>query len=181
MDFLELVKRRQSVRSYDPGRAVEPEKLDRCIEALRLAPSACNAQPWKIVVVTDPELKDKVADAAEAKWMGVNNFVRQAPVLIVLVREPPNVTSKLGTVLKGRPYTIIDTGIAAAHLCLQAASDDLGTCMIGWFTESKVKQVLGIPKGKHVELLITLGYPSKEEIRQKLRKKKEEIRSFNRY
>lgn len=181
MDFLELVRTRQSVRSYDPDRPVEKEQLERCIEAVRLAPSACNAQPWKLVVVDDPDLKKAVAQAAEAKWLGFNNFPQQAPILIALVRESPNLTSKLGTVLKDKHYTLMDVGIAAVHFCLQAASEGLGTCMMGWFDEEGVRKLLGIPKNKRIELLITLGYPAKPDIRTKIRKPVEQICSFNRY
>ena len=181
MDFLELVRRRQSVRAYDPTRTVEPEKLDRCVEALRLAPSACNAQPWKLVIVNDPDLRKKVAESASSKWLGFNHFTNQAQVLVVIVREDPNFTSKLGTVLKDKPYTIIDIGIATAHFCLQAASEGLGTCIMGWFDEPAVKKVLGIPKKKRAELIITLGYPAKEEIRQKIRKGVGEMCSYNGY
>jgi nitroreductase len=181
MTFLELVSKRQSTRAYDPAKPVEAEKIERCIEALRLAPSACNAQPWKIVVVTDPELKNKVAEAAASKWLGFNKFTSQVPVLVVLVREEPNLTSKLGTVLKDKPYTLIDVGIAAGHFCLQATEEGLGTCIMGWFDESKVKELLGIPKKKRAELIISLGYPAKSEIRQKIRKSKEQICSFNKY
>jgi nitroreductase len=181
MDFLELVKHRQSVRSYDPARPIETGQLERCIEALRLAPSACNAQPWKLVIVNDPELKSKVAKAASAKLLGFNHFTEQAPVIVVLVREDPNLTSRLGTVLKDKPYTIMDVGIAAAHFCLQAASEGLGTCMIGWFDEAAVKKVLNIPNKKRADLIITLGYPLKDTIREKIRKRKEEIVSYNVY
>jgi nitroreductase len=181
MDFLELVQKRQSVRAYDASRPIEYDKLERCIEAVRLAPSACNAQPWKLVIVDDPDLRKKVAEAASAKWLGINHFTNQAQVLVVMVREDPNFTSKLGTVLKDKPYTIMDVGIAAAHFCLQAASEGLGTCIMGWFNETAVKKVLGIPKKKRAELIITLGYALKEEIREKTRKRTEEICSFNCY
>ena len=142
MNFLELVSNRQSTRAYDPDRPVEPEKLERCVEAVRLAPSACNAQPWKLVLVTEPELKNRIADAASARLFGMNHFTRQAPVIIVIVREEPNLTSKLGTVLKNKPYTLMDVGIAAEHFCLQATDEGLGTCIMGWFDEPKVKQPL---------------------------------------
>jgi nitroreductase len=181
MDFLELVQHRQSVRAYDPTRPVEREKLERCIEAVRLAPSACNAQPWKLVIVDDPELKNKVDGAASAKWLGINHFTKQAQVLVVMVREDPNFTSKLGTVLKDKPYTIMDIGIAAAHFCLQATAEGLGTCIMGWFDEPAVKKVLGIPKKKRAELIITVGYPAIEVIRDKIRKGKEQICSYNGY
>ena len=181
MDFLELVKIRQSVRSYDPLKPVEKEKLDRCVEALRLAPSACNAQPWKLIIVDDPVIREKIADAASAKWLGFNKFTKQAPVLAVLVREDPNLTSKLGTVLKDKPYTIMDVGIAAEHFCLQAAEQGLGTCILGWFDEPAVKKLLNIPKKKRAELIITLGYPAKELVREKIRKSRGEILSYNGY
>jgi len=181
MDFLDLVRDRQSVRNYNPDRTVEREKLDRCIEAVRLAPSACNAQPWKLVIVDDPGIKKKIAQAASSKWIGFNRFTDHAPVFVVIVREDPNFTSKLGTVLKDKPYTIIDVGIAAAHFCLQAASEGLGTCIMGWFNEPAVKKALGIPNKKRAELVIALGYPAKDVIRQKIRKKTEEICTYNAY
>jgi len=181
VDFLELVKKRQSCRSYDPSRPVEKEQLARCIEAVRLAPSACNSQPWKLVVVTEPALRNQVAEAAGAKWLGINMFAKQPPAIIVLVREDPNFTSKFGSVVKNKEYTLLDVGIAAEHFCLAAASEGLGTCMIGWFDEPRVKKLLGIPKKKRAELIMTLGYPSSEEIRTKVRKSVEEICSFNRY
>ena len=75
----------------------------------------------------------------------------------------------------------MDIGIAAEHFCLQAASEGLGTCIMGWFDENEVKRLLGIPKKKRAELIITLGYPAKDVIREKIRKRKEEICSYNRY
>lgn len=181
MDFLDLANKRQSCRSYDPARPVEPGIIEHCIEAVRIAPSACNAQPWKLVVVNDPILKNKVAEASASRLLGYNNFLEKAPVLVVIVREKPNLSSKLGTILKDKQYTIMDVGIAAAHFCLQATSEGLGTCMIGWFDEQKVKELLGIPKKKRAELIIAVGYPAKIENRVKIRKKTEEICSFNQY
>ena len=181
MEFLDLVKQRQSVRSYDPLHPVDRAKLESCIEAVRLAPSACNAQPWKLVVVDDPELKTRVAAAASAKWLGMNKFTAQVPVFVVFVREEPNFTSKLGTVLKDKPYTIMDIGIAVAHFCLQATAEGLGTCILGWFDEPGVKKLLDIPKNKRVELIVTVGYAAKPEIRTKIRKATAEICQFNGY
>ncbi len=181
MDFLELVQHRQSVRAYDPNRAIEPEKLERCIEAVRLSPSACNAQPWKLVVVDDPVLKDKVAQAAASRLLGFNHFTRQAPILVAVVREEANLTLKIGTLLKDKPYPLLDIGIAVAHFCLQGAAEGLGTCIMGWFDETKVKQLLKIPKNKRIELIIAIGYPAKEQIRIKTRKTTAEICSFNKY
>jgi len=181
MNFLELVNKRQSCRSYDPDRPVEKEKLDRCVEALRLAPSACNAQPWKLVIVDNPELKGKIAKATDSKLLGFNHFTKDSPILVVVVREAPNMTSKLGTLLKNKPYTIMDVGIAVEHFCLQATSEGLGTCIMGWFDEKNVKELLGIPTRKRAELIIAVGYPATDELRRKIRKPVEEICSYNGY
>jgi nitroreductase len=179
--FLEVLLQRQSARSYSDT-AVEYEKLERCLEAARMAPSACNAQPWKLIVVTDKDLKNKIADHTTAgRLVPMNHFTRQAPMMIVIVRESPNLTSKIGTLLKDKPYTIMDVGIVALQFCLQATAEGLGTCILGWFNEKKVKELLKIPKNKRAELIITLGYPSTKELRPKIRKNLNEICSYNKY
>ena len=178
--FLDLVKDRRSVRKYLP-RPVEKENLEHCLEAARLAPSACNAQPWKFIVVDEPELRDRVAKETFDAVLSFNRFVPQAPVLIVLVTEKPNITSQIGSVLKKREFNLIDVGIAAEHFCLQAADEGLGTCMIGWFNEKKVKQLLQIPAGKRIGLIITLGYPDPSESKKRVRKSIEKIVSYNKY
>ncbi len=179
ISFLELVKLRQSDRSYRK-QAVEKDKIDKIIEAARMAPSACNAQPWKFIVVDDPSLLKDLAKAASAGVIGMNLFVEQAPVQIVVVREKANFSSRIGSNIKRKDYSLIDIGIASEHICLQAAAEGLGSCMIGWFDEKKVKQLLKIPASKRVELLITLGYPAKD-TREKRRKSEEETVSRNRY
>jgi nitroreductase len=178
-EMLELILRRQSDRKYI-DKPLEPEKLERIIEAGRMAPSACNAQPWKFVVVTDPALIGKLAEAASSKLTEINNFVRQAPVLIVIVREKPNFSSKLGGTIKAKDYSHIDIGIASASICLQATAEGVGSCIIGWFDEKQVRKILGIPALKRVELIITLGYSSGDH-RQKRRKPKEVTVSYNKY
>ena len=176
---LELIKRRQSDRKYS-DRPIENEKLDRIIEAGRMAPSACNAQPWKFIIVNEPDLVAKVAEAASAPLLGMNTFVAQAPVQIVIVREKPNLTSLLGAGIKDKDYSLIDIGIAAENICLQAEAEGIGSCMIGWFDENAVRKILGIPGSKRVELIISLGY-SLSEKRDKRRKPAEETVSYNKY
>ena len=102
MDFLQLVQARQSDRSYDKERPVEPEKLERILEAARLAPSACNAQPWRFVVITDKELAQKAGKAAAG--LGMNKFAKDAPVHILVVEESANITSLLGGKVKGKHF-----------------------------------------------------------------------------
>jgi nitroreductase len=177
--LLDLIRRRQSERSY-LDRPVEKEKLERILEAGRMAPSACNAQPWKFIVVDQPELLSDIAEAASAKLLGMNTFVALAPVLIVIVREKPNFSSRIGAGIKKKDYSLIDIGIASENICLQAKAEGLGTCILGWFDEEKVRNLLGVPRGKRIGLIITLGYPSKE-YREKKRKSPDEIIAWNRY
>ena len=133
--MIELFKKRQSQRAYKDT-PVEPEKLERILEAARLAPSACNAQPWKFIVVDDPELKNQIADATSAKLLGMNHWTKQAPVHIVIVEENANISSNVGSVIKRRHFPIMDIGIAASHISLQAAHEGLA-CFIGWFNEKE--------------------------------------------
>ena len=178
MDFLQLAAARQSDRAYDKTRAVEPEKLERILEAARLAPSACNAQPWKFVVVTDSELSAKVGKASAG--LGMNKFAKDAPVHILIVEESMNVTSFLGAKIKDKYFPLIDIGIAAAHIVLAAESEGLGSCILGWFDEKEIKKLIGIPANKRLLLDVAIGYPLKEK-RKKLRKPKEKVISYNNY
>lgn len=178
-EMLELILRRQSDRKYS-GMQVEAEKLERILEAARMSPSACNAQPWKFVAVTDPELLKSIAEAASAKILGMNSFVGEAPVIIAIIRENANFSSRIGGSIKKKDYSHFDIGIATENICLQAAAEGLGTCIIGWFDEKAVRDVLGIPSSKRVELIVTLGY-SQAGYRDKKRKPKGETVSYNKY
>lgn len=180
MDFLDLAKRRQSTRKYDTNRPIEAEKIRTIIEAARIAPSACNAQPWHFIVVDEPELKNKVADAASAKLLGMNHFTKQAPVHILVVEEKVNLSSSIGSFVKDKNFAYVDIGIAASHICLAAESLGLGSCILGWFNESKIKKLLNIPESKRVLLDIIIGYPD-QDIRTKKRKSTQEIVSYNTY
>ena len=179
MKFIELIQKRQSVRKYS-STAVEKEKILRCIEAARLAPSACNAQPWKYIIVDDPDLKSKVARETYNSIAPFNKFALQAPVIIAIVMEKPNLLSQFGGRVKDKDFYLIDIGITAEHFCLQAAEEGLGTCMLGWFNEKTVIKLLGIPARKRIGLLITLGYAA-DEPRQKKRKDQTDMCSLNKY
>jgi len=177
--FLELTQKRQSDRGYI-DQPIENDKIQRILESAKLAPSACNAQPWKFIVVSDKELKNKIADQTSSKVLGMNHFTKQAPIHIVIVEENANFTSNAGRIIKRKHFPLIDIGIAAEHICLQAAAEGLGTCMLGWFNEEGVRKLLNIPKKKRIPLIITLGY-SAQENRDKKRKEDSEIISYNSY
>jgi nitroreductase len=177
--FLELVQSRQSDRSYS-DKPVEKEKIERILQAARLAPSACNAQPWKFIVVTDPGKRIQVADATASKLLSMNHFTKQASVQLVLIEENANFTSTVGGWATNKHYPHIDLGIVASHICLAAADEGLGSCIIGWCDEKKVQKALEIPKNKRVMLVILLGY-SNQLLREKKRKEMNEIVSWEKY
>jgi nitroreductase len=180
MNFSELILQRQSVRSYS-DKTVEKEKLDICIEASRIAPSACNAQPWKFIIIDEPALKEKIAKETFSTLFSFNKFALNAPAIVVIVMEKPNTNSQIGGRIKNKDFYLIDIGIAAEHFCLQAAELGLGTCMLGWFNERKIQKLLNIPDKRQIGLLITVGYPKSIEIRQKKRKEINEISNYNKY
>ena len=136
-EFYQLVAARQSDRAYDTLRPVEPEKVKHILDAARLSPSACNGQPWHFVVVTDDLLRKAIAQSMVG--LGLNKWAVQAPVLVLIVEEATKATSLLGGLIKHTHYPHIDLGIAAAHLTLAAEAEGLGSCMIGYFDEKKIK------------------------------------------
>ena len=166
MNFHEITRNRQSCRSYDPSRPVEPEKLQRILEAARLSPSACNGQPYHFTVCRG----DSAKAAAEAcMGMGMNKFAAQAPVLIVISEEPYVKSAAVGAKVKKNDYRSMDIGIAAAYLTAAAAEEGLGTCILGWLDDGKLRQLCGL--SQPVRLVITLGYPSPDDqLRSKKRK-----------
>ena len=177
MGFLELILKRQSTRKY-LDRKVDRTLVEKCLEAARLAPSACNSQPWHFVVVDDCAKTREIGDAAAG--LGMNRFASSVPVIVAVVLEKMNFTAKVGSMLKNKDYCMLDLGIAVEHFCLQATEEGLGTCILGWFDEKKVARLLGVPASKRIPLLITVGYPDCG-IRDKVRKPIEEISSWNSY
>jgi len=181
MKLLELINERQSVRRYS-SKPVEKEKIEQCIEAAYLAPSACNAQPWKFVIIDDEELKNKIAKETYNPVISFNHFVPQSPVIIAIVVEKSPIVPRVGGRIKHKPYYLMDIGIAAEHICLQAAEIGLGTCMLGWFNEKAVKKLINVPKERDIPLLISIGYPIENyPHRKKIRKAFDVVRSYNTY
>ena len=165
MNFTEIALARQSCRAYDPTREVEQEKLDAILEAVRLAPSACNGQPYHLTVCRGEAAK---AVAKATMGMGMNKFAAQAPILIVISEEAYVKTAALGAKVKGNDYRSIDIGIAAAYLTAEAAAQGLGTCILGWLDDEKIRAICGL--SRPVRLVVTLGYAA-DTPREKKRKK----------
>lgn len=171
MNFLEIAQNRQSCRKYDETRPVEKEKLDAILEAVRLAPSACNGQPYHLTVCTG-ELAKAVAKASHAP--AFNKFVDQAPMMIVLSEEEYTKSAALGASLKHNDYRSMDIGIAAAYLTAEAAAQGLGSCILGWFDDQKIRKLCALERP--VRLVFTLGYADPSEtLRTKKRKECSEL------
>ena len=169
MDFLEIANLRQSCRSYDPEREVEQEKLDAILQALQLAPSACNGQPYHLTVCRGEAAKSV---AAACTGMGMNKFALQAPVLLVISEMPYVKSAAMAAKVKGNDYRSMDIGIAVAYLTAEAATQGLGTCILGWFDDEKIRNICGL--SHPVRLVVTLGYAT-DAPRTKKRKELSEL------
>ena len=166
MDFLEIAKTRQSCRSYEDGREVETEKLSAILEAARLAPSACNGQPYKLTVC-----RGKAAEevALACRGLGMNKFAVQAPVCIVVSEMPYVKSAAMGARVKGNDYRSIDIGIVTAYLTAEASAQGLSTCILGWLDDGKIREICDLEYP--VRLVITLGYAKEgDPLRKKVRK-----------
>lgn len=181
MALLDLLKHRKSVRKF-LGRPVAREKIMMCLEAARLAPSACNSQPWRFIVVDDERLKHKLCSAAFSGIYSMNSFCKMAPVIVVIISEKAKFLARIGGMFRGTKYYLIDIGIAVEHFVLQAEDLGLGTCWIGWFNERAVKSILDIPQNKKIDILIALGYYDREKLGPEHgREPIDKIASFNSY
>lgn len=158
--FHELVLSRTSCRAY-LEKDVPDEFIVKCVEAARLAPSACNKQPWRFVIVKNAELRSRIC--AEGLLPGLPMpWLKQAPVIAALCSEKSLVTHTLAPLVSGIHYELIDLGIAGEHFVLQAQELGLGTCWIGWFKEKPVKKIISLPSSYRIASLISLGYPAEE-------------------
>jgi len=171
MNFTEIAKNRQSCRKYDEKKPVEREKLMAVLEAARLSPSACNGQPYHFTVCTGETAK---AAAKACMGMGMNKFAEKAPILMVVSEEDYVTTAAMGAKLKHNDYRSMDIGIAVAYLTAEAAAQGLGTCILGWFDDEKLRKLCGLTKP--VRLVVTLGYPEADDpLRPKKRKSLSEL------
>ncbi len=174
MNFTEIAEGRQSCRNYDSTRPVEKEKLEAILQAARLSPSACNGQPYHICVCSG-EAAQKVARATAG--MGMNRFVSDAPIQLVIWEKPYNKTAAIGAKLKKNDYRSIDIGILSAYITAEAAAQGLGSCILGWFDGDKIADICSADG--EVRLVICLGYAKADDkLRVKKRKDIGELVSY---
>ncbi len=170
-NLLGIISKRKSIRGY-LDKEVENEKLDYLIEAFRLAPSAKNLQPWKLIVIKDKNIIKELIPACKNQV-----FIGEAPIVIAACAFEEEAYGTMGGYLNSYP---LDIGIAFEHLILAAAEQGLGTCWIGAFLEEEVKKVLKVPEKVRVVALTPVGYPN-DTGRDKPRKKTGEIVSLNKF
>ena len=167
MNFTEIAENRQSCRSYNPEREIEAEKLEKILNSARLAPSACNGQPYQITVCRGEAAK-KVAKATQG--MGMNKFASDAPILLVISEMPYVASAAFGAKVKKNDYRSIDIGIVTAYITAEAAAQGIGSCILGWLDDEKIREICSLDEP--VRLVITLGYP-KDDDKLRLKKRKD--------
>lgn len=174
MNFMEIAKTRQSCRSFDPDRPVETEKLMQILESARLAPSACNAQPYHITLCTGDVAKEV---EKTTQGMGMNRFATSAPAAFVLSEMPYNKSAAVGSKAMHNDYRSIDIGTLSAYITLEATAQGLDSCILGWLDDEKIRSLCHLEGA--VRLVIVVGYATEgDPLREKKRKPMEDLVSF---
>ena len=178
MDIFEVFDKRYSCRAYSEEK-VDREKLVKIVECARRAPSACNSQPWHYVIVDEKDKVEKIAESTRKGGIGINKFTENVPAFIVLVKEKPTLIGRVAKALS-RDYSPNDIGIAVATMSYTATALGLGNCIIGWFDEKKVRDVLSIPKSSTPDLILAVGIAGGEK-KSPVKKDLDKICSMNEY
>lgn len=168
MSFASIARKRYSIRDYK-DMPIEKEKLLQVLEAGRIAPSACNNQPWQFVVITDEGLKSKVAEAYPRDWF------RKAPVILAVLGDHSQSWKRKD----GKDHCDVDAAIAVDHMTLAAAELGIGSCWVCAFDSEKCHKALALPDNLEVIVLVPMGYPASDNIiPEKRRKSLDEIVSW---
>ena len=182
MELEQAIRTRRSVRKF-AAKPVEREKINACLEAARLAPSACNSQPWHYIVINDPQVKENFCKEVFNGVYNMSKWVANAPVIVAVVSDRGNFTSRLGNFFRRTEFYLVDQGISGEHFVLRAHDLGLGTCWIGWLNSDKAEKFFNLPKGHKIEHLFAVGYPAGETANDAPHPRKpfEEIVSYNEY
>lgn len=167
-NYFDLIAERESCRNYDPERLVEQEKLIKCLEAARIAPSACNSQPWHFHAVTEPARLAALRKSVQG--LGMNRFVDNCPALVVVTEETAKLSARIAEHIKSQNFASIDIGIATAQFCLAATAQGLSTCILGWLSEPAIREIMGFENSRRVRLVLAVGYAADDSLRTKKRK-----------
>lgn len=180
MKLQEAIEKRRSVRKFKEI-PVSRHDIETCVNAARLAPSACNGQPWHFIVLDDKKAKEEFCSKVFTGIYSATKWAAKAPVIVALAgTRGGSMASGLGQMVSGTKFYLIDQGLACQNFCLKAHSLELGACLIGWFNVKAAKKALNLPFGKDVEILIALGHPD-ESPEPRPRKELKDIISYNKY
>ncbi len=176
--FQQLVRHRRSIRRY-LDQPVDRQKILTCIEAARLAPSADNVQPWRFLIIDEPDLKARLSKEIFSGIYTISKFAAKAPVLILILAQLDILTNRIGKQIQNVQFYLVDIGIAGEHIVLQAEEFGLGSCWIGWFNSRKARKILKIPWKYKIVAMLAMGYYEKRPRKEKKRRNLEEIAWFN--
>jgi len=179
MELKQVLETRRSIRRF-LNKPVEREKINACLDAARLAPSACNSQPWHYIVIDDAQIKEKFCAEVFSGAYHISKWAVKAPVLVAVVSDKGNFISRLGNFFRQTSFYLVDQGISGEQFVLRAWDLGLGTCWIGWLNTTKAEKFFNLPQGKKIEHLIALGYPA-ETPDARPREKLENMASYNKY
>ncbi len=178
-ELIQLISSRHSCRNY-LEKDIPDELIEKCLEASRLAPSACNKQPWRFIVVKDAELRGSICREGILPGLPMP-WLKKVPVIIAICAKTEFITHKLAKFISKVDYSPIDIGIAGEHFVLAAESLGLGSCWIGWFKAKAIKRILNIPRNIKVVSLLSLGYPTNKNTGKKEKLMLSDIYSKNRW
>lgn len=168
MDFLDLLKKRKSIRKFKKT-PISDKVLKYILECGINSPSACNTQPYRFVVMSG-KFKDKFCEEVFNGVYSFCKFVKDAPVIIAIVRVKNSIKMKIGEFVCDCDFSLLDIGIAGEHIVLASTYKNLGSLWVGWFDRKKANKILGVSKNERVEILIAIGEKDEEPT---MRKKKE--------
>lgn len=154
-EYMELITSRASCRKYS-DKIPEKDDIMAVLEAARLAPSACNSQPWRYIAVNDRELSPQIAECVQG--LGMNRFASECPAFIVVIQEKPGLLPKIGGAANKQDFAPIDLGLSVMQLCLAAETRGLSTCIMGWLNAKKIRSLLSLKESDNVRLVIGIGY-----------------------
>lgn len=176
MNFSELAKGRHSCRNYK-NQPVDKEKLMEMVQIATSSPSACNSQPWHLVIVNDKEKIEKMTSALQIH--GINKFTDNVPSYIVICETKAQLMP--GATCDSQYYAQMDIGLIVAHLVLYAQEQGLATCIMGSFKEDTITKLLSIPKEAKIRLVLAVGYAQDDTIKEKSRKDFDSVCGLNQW
>lgn len=168
VNLSEIIKIRQSIRKYK-DEEISDEDIDLILEAGRLSPSGRNYQPWRLKVLKKKDMRDEL----RLREVFPQEFVYQAPIIIVCTTDPSNYGEATKLDMNPATRAVRDMAIAAQSMVLQATALGLGTCYVGWLDQAKIKEVLKIDNNLLVPFVITLGVPDENPLQKEKKKMKE--------